>query len=77
VDWRWIGSAAASLLWVCASLLFSWAMSWLGTLDELYGSVGAMIGFLLWIWLSITVVLVGAELDASGMEMETDGDFTR
>jgi membrane protein len=78
VDWRWIGfgSVAASLLWVCASLLFSWAMSWLGTLDELYGSVGTMIGFMLWIWLSVTVVLVGAELDVSGMEVEKDGDLT-
>ena len=51
-------------------------MAWLGTLDELYGSVGVMIGFMLWIWLSVTVVLIGAELDASGMEMEKDGDFT-
>lgn len=76
VDWRWIGfgSVAASLLWVCASLLFSEAMAWLGTLDDLYGSVGAMIGFMLWIWLSVTVVLVGAELDASGMEVEKDLD---
>lgn len=75
VDWRWIafGSAAASLLWVCASLLFSVAMSWLGTLDELYGSVGAMIGFMLWIWLSIIVVLIGAELDACAAEAARDG----
>ncbi|SCY78042.1 YihY/virulence factor BrkB family protein [Microvirga guangxiensis] len=79
VDWRWIafGSTAASLLWVCASLLFSWAMSWLGTLDELYGSVGAMIGFMLWIWLSVTVVLIGAELDACGTEVAQDCDFAR
>jgi membrane protein len=79
VDWRWIafGSAAGSILWVCASLLFSWTMSWLGTLDELYGSVGTMIGFMLWIWLSVTVVLIGAELDASGMDVEKDGDVTR
>jgi len=79
VDWHWIafGSAAASILWVCASLLFSWAMSWLGTLDELYGSVGAMIGFMLWIWLSVTVVLIGAELDASGMEVGKDRDRSR
>ncbi len=34
-----------------------------------------MIGFMLWIWLSVTVVLIGAELDVSGMEM--DGDLTR
>lgn len=79
VDWRWIafGSAAASTLWVCASLLFSWAMAWLGTLDQLYGSVGVMIGFMLWIWLSVTVVLVGAELDASAAEVAKDRDFTR
>jgi membrane protein len=78
-DWRWIafGSAAASILWVCASLLFSWAMAWLGTLDQLYGSVGVMIGFMLWIWLSVTVVLVGAELDASAAEVAKDRDFTR
>jgi len=76
LDWRWIatGSATASMLWVCTSLLFSWAMSWLGTLDELYGSVGAMIGFMLWIWLSVIVVLIGAELDASGTEAIGDAD---
>ncbi len=78
VDWRWIalGSTAASLLWVCASLLFSWAMAWLGTLDQLYGSVGAMIGFMLWIWLSVTVVLIGAELDAGAAEVATDRHCT-
>ena len=63
-----LGSAAASILWVGTSLLFSWAMSWLGTLDELYGSVGVMLGFMLWVWLSVTVVLLGAELDASASE---------
>lgn len=66
-EWRWIvlGSSAASLLWVCTSLLFTFVVMQLGRLDELYGSVGAMIGFMLWVWLSITVVLVGAELDAA------------
>ena len=64
-------------LWVCVSLLFSWAMAWPGTLDQLYGSVGVMIGFMLWIWLSVTVVLVGAELDASAAEVVKDGDLTR
>ena len=36
-----------------------------------------MIGFMLWIWLSVTVVLIGAALDASGMEVERDGNCTR
>ena len=66
-EWRCIalGSSAASLLWVCGSLLFSFVVSQLGRLDELYGSVGVMIGFMLWVWLSVTVVLIGAELDAT------------
>jgi membrane protein len=63
-----LGSGAASLLWVCTSLLFSWVVSWLGALVELYGSVGVMMGFMTWIWLSVTVVLIGAELDASASE---------
>lgn len=66
-EWRWIalGSSVASLLWVLTSLLFSWVMSRLGRLDELYGSVSAMLGFMIWIWLSVTVVLIGAELEAT------------
>jgi uncharacterized BrkB/YihY/UPF0761 family membrane protein len=36
-----------------------------------------MIGFMLWIWLSVIVVLIGAELDASGMEVVKNRDFTR
>jgi uncharacterized BrkB/YihY/UPF0761 family membrane protein len=35
-----------------------------------------MIGFMLWIWLSVTVVLIGAEVDVSGMEVEKDCGFT-
>jgi membrane protein len=73
-DWRWIalGSSAASLLWVCGSLLFSFAVTQLGRLDELYGSVGAMIGFMLWVWLSLTVVLIGAGIDATAAHCARD-----
>ena len=66
-DWRCImyGAGAASLLWVSVSLLFSFAVWWLDRLDELYGPVSAIIGLMIWAWLSIIVVLVGAELDAT------------
>jgi membrane protein len=76
-DWRCIalGSSVASLLWVCGSLLFSFVVSQLGRFDELYGSVGAMIGFMLWIWLSITVVLVGAELDSTAWRTAKEPDI--
>lgn len=65
--WRWItiGSATASLLWVCSSILFEWIVSRFGSFDMLYGSLSAVIGFLVWIWLSTIAVLFGAELDAA------------
>lgn len=65
--WRWIttGSAIASLLWVCSSILFEWVVSRFGNFDQLYGPLSAMIGFMIWIWLSTIVVLFGAELDAA------------
>ena len=72
--WRWItlGSGVASVLWVLASLLFSWCVSHLGRLDELYGSLGAVISFMVWIWLSIIIVLLGAECDAAATGKPTD-----
>ena len=66
-QWRWItmGSGIASLLWICSSILFEWVVSKFGSFDELYGSLSAVIGFMIWIWLSTIVVLFGAELDAA------------
>jgi membrane protein len=75
--WRWIswGSAFASVAWLAVSILFSWYVSNFGSYDKTYGSLGAAIGFMTWIWLSTIVVLVGAELD-SEMEHQTAEDTT-
>lgn len=75
--WRWVtwGSGAAAILWVVVSLLFSWYVANFGTYDETYGSLGAAIGFMTWIWLSATVVLAGAQLNAE-LEMQTAQDTT-
>ena len=64
--WRWIsyGSAFAAISWVIVSLLFSWYVANFGSYNKTYGALGAVIGFMTWIWLSSTVVLVGAQLDA-------------
>jgi membrane protein len=64
--WRWItwGSAFATCGWVGVSVLFSWYVANFGSYDRTYGSLGAIIGFMTWIWLSVIVVLVGAKLDA-------------
>jgi membrane protein len=64
--WRWIsrGSAIAALLWLVASGLFSWYAANFGSFNATYGSLGAVIGFMTWMWISAIVVLLGAELDA-------------
>jgi membrane protein len=63
---RWIswGSAFAAAAWLTASALFSWYAAQFGNYDKTYGSLGAAIGFMTWMWLSIIVVLLGAKLNA-------------
>jgi membrane protein len=65
-QWRWItwGSALAALLWLGASALFSWYAANFGNFNETYGSLGAVVGFMTWLWISAIVVLLGAEIDA-------------
>jgi membrane protein len=46
------------------SLLFSWYAANFGSYNRTYGSLGAVIAFMTWMWLSATVVLVGAAIDA-------------
>lgn len=75
--WSWVtwGGAFASLLWVLASLAFSWYLANFANYQATYGSLGAFMGFLVWIWLSALTVLVGAELNAQ-MEHQTVRDTT-
>ena len=65
-QWRWItwGSAFAAIAWLAASLLFSWYAANFGSYNATYGSLGAVIGFMTWMWLSTIVILTGAEIDA-------------
>jgi membrane protein len=75
--WRWItwGSAFAAVGWIVVSILFSWYTANFGTYNKTYGSLGAVVGFMVWIWLSTAVILIGAELDAE-MEHQTARDTT-
>jgi membrane protein len=65
-SWVWVspGSALAAIGWVAFSMLFSWYVSSFGNYNETYGSLGAAIGFMTWIWLSSTIILIGAELNS-------------
>ncbi|MGN7126538.1 YihY/virulence factor BrkB family protein [Methylorubrum populi] len=75
--WRWVtpGGMLAAFLWLAGSLLFSWYVSNFGSYDKTYGSLGAAIGFMTWIWLSTTIVLLGAQLNAE-LEHQTAKDTT-
>jgi membrane protein len=65
IPWRWIswGSAIAALVWLGASMAFSWYAANFGSYNKTYGSLGAVIGFMTWIWVSAIIVLVGEELN--------------
>ncbi len=76
-QWRWItwGSAIAAVAWIAASGLFSWYVSSFGNYNATYGSLGAAVGFMTWIWISSTIVLIGGEFNAE-MELQTERDTT-
>jgi membrane protein len=75
--WRWIsvGSVFAALAWLVASALFSWYLGNFANYNATYGALGAVVGLMMWMWLSTIVVLVGAELN-SEIEHQTARDST-
>ncbi len=75
--WRWIspGAVGAALLWVAGSAAFSFYVSQFANYQETYGSLGAIVVFLLWLLLSAYVILLGAELNTE-MERQTVKDTT-
>lgn len=76
-QWKWVsmGSAVAAFLWLATSAGFSWYVSHYASYEQTYGSLGAVIGFMVWIWLSMSVLLLGAELNAE-IEHQTAVDTT-
>jgi membrane protein len=75
--WRWItwGSAFAAVGWVVVSILFGLYTTHFADYNKTYGSLGAIIAFMFWLWLATTVILLGAEIDAE-MEHQTVRDTT-
>lgn len=65
VHWRWLslGSLVATLLWLAGSFLFSWYVAAFNSFDKIYGSFGAVVILLYWLWLTAFAALLGAELD--------------
>jgi len=63
-EWLSAGTLAAALLWIAGSALLSWYLSNFGNYDATYGSLGAAIGLMMWMWMSAIVVQGGAELNS-------------
>lgn len=75
--WRWImpGVLISLVLLAATSVGFSWYVTNFPQHNAASGSLGAVIGLMTWIWLSSTIVIVGAVLNAS-IELQTGRDST-
>ena len=75
--WQWltVGSAAAAIAWLIGSVLFSWYIAHFGAYNATYGSLGAAVGMMMWMWISAIVILLGGELNAE-IEHQTARDLT-
>jgi membrane protein len=75
--WHWVsvGSLFAMVVWLFASAAFSLYVSNFANYDRLYGSLGAVIILLFWLYISFYIVLIGAELNAE-LELQTAKDTT-
>ncbi len=74
---RWLswGAVFSTLLWLAASILFSYYLETFADYQATYGALGALIGFMVWTWISVIALIVGAELNAE-LEHQTARDTT-
>jgi membrane protein len=63
---KWIspGSVVAVVIWILASVAFAFYVANFGSYDKTYGTLGGVITFLIWMWITNIAVLFGAELNA-------------
>ncbi|KQR68913.1 YihY/virulence factor BrkB family protein [Rhizobium sp. Leaf341] len=74
---RWLswGAAFTSVSWLGASLGFSYYIENFANYNATYGTLGALIGFMVWTWMSVIILIVGAEINAE-LEHQTTIDST-
>lgn len=65
--WRylWPGAVLATLLWLAATLAFSWYVRNIAEYNILYGSIGAVIALMIWMYVLAVVALIGCEFNAA------------
>lgn len=75
VRWVSVGAVVATVIWLVASLGFSLYVDNFGSYGETYGALAGVVVLLLWLWLTIFIVLLGAEINAEA-EQQTIADTT-
>ncbi len=75
--WYWVapGAVISTVLWLIASSGFSYYVGHVASYDATYGPLGAVIGIMMWFFVTAYVVLLGAELNAE-LELQTAQDST-
>jgi membrane protein len=76
--WRWVswGAAIGTVIWIVASLAFSFYTSNFGNYSKTYGSMAVVVVTMLWLWITALCILLGAEINAE-LERQTYKDSTR
>jgi membrane protein len=76
-QWRWVtpGAIVATLLWLMGSALFSFYVTHIASYNVTYGSLGIVIILMIWFFLSVYSILLGAAINAE-MERQTIKDTT-
>ncbi|WP_081829193.1 YihY/virulence factor BrkB family protein [Geomicrobium sp. JCM 19037] len=74
ISWRdtWPGALFATVGWQAASLGFSYYNQW-NDYSIIYGSLGTIIGLMIWFYLTGLMILLGAQLNAIRMNFHEDG----
>jgi membrane protein len=72
--WKWasLGVIVATVLWIVGSVIFTVYIYYFGSYNKTYGSLGLPLVLLTWMWLSVFVVLFGAEINGEA-ERQTRG----
>jgi membrane protein len=73
--WVSVGAVVSTVLWIVLSAGFAYYVGNFGSYDEVYGSLAAVVITLLWLFLTVTVILLGAEINGE-MESQTNKDTT-
>jgi membrane protein len=74
-SWVTTGAAVATVIWLVASLGFSLYVDNFGSYGETYGALAGVVVLLLWLWITVYIVLLGAEINAEA-EQQTVRDTT-